>query len=59
MFTKDDGRFYGEGDLFLQPEVAETLRQVADQGAAFMYTGSWADQGSSWPRCRKKAEESR
>ena len=44
IFTKGDDTFYGEGELFRQPELAETLRQVADQGAAFMYTGAWADR---------------
>ena len=29
------------GDRFVQPELAATLRTVANQGAAYMYTGDW------------------
>jgi len=32
---------YQPGDTFCQPEVAEILRQVVSQGAAYMYTGPW------------------
>ena len=34
-------RGYQAGDLFKQPELAYTLRQVASQGAEYMYTGDW------------------
>jgi gamma-glutamyltranspeptidase/glutathione hydrolase len=34
-------RGYQTGDLFLQPDLAHTLRQVASQGADYMYTGEW------------------
>jgi gamma-glutamyltranspeptidase/glutathione hydrolase len=44
VFTKPDGSFYKEGEHFRQPELAQTLRQIADQGAAYMYTGPWAEQ---------------
>jgi gamma-glutamyltranspeptidase/glutathione hydrolase len=30
------------GDVFRQPQLAETLRGVARDGAAYMYTGPWA-----------------
>jgi gamma-glutamyltranspeptidase/glutathione hydrolase len=30
------------GDVFRQPELAETLRGVARDGAGYMYTGPWA-----------------
>ena len=43
-FTREDGSFYGEGDQFRQPELARTLRQVADHGSAYMYTGEWGHQ---------------
>ncbi len=43
VFTnKETGYFYGVGDQFYQPELAITLRAVAHQGAAYMYTGEWA-----------------
>jgi gamma-glutamyltranspeptidase/glutathione hydrolase len=34
-------RAYEAGDLFKQPELAHTLRQVASRGARYMYTGDW------------------
>ena len=34
-------RGYQTGDLFKQPELAHTLKQVASQGAEYMYTGDW------------------
>jgi gamma-glutamyltranspeptidase/glutathione hydrolase len=34
-------RGYEAGDLFVQPELAHTLRQVASQGADYMYIGEW------------------
>ena len=42
VFTKDDGSWYAAGDHFAQPELAHTLRQVAEQGAHYMYAGPWA-----------------
>jgi gamma-glutamyltranspeptidase/glutathione hydrolase len=44
VFTKEDGSFYGEGDLFRQPALAKNLRAVAEQGAAYMYTGAWGEK---------------
>jgi gamma-glutamyltranspeptidase/glutathione hydrolase len=44
VFTKDDGSWYTKGDLFTQPELAKTLRAVAEQGAGYMYTGPWAER---------------
>jgi gamma-glutamyltranspeptidase/glutathione hydrolase len=34
-------RGYQAGDMFRQPQLAHTLRQVAGQGAGYMYTGDW------------------
>lgn len=42
IFTKENGDLYKAGELFRQPELAETLKNVANQGAAYMYTGAWA-----------------
>ena len=42
IFTKENGEFYQEGDLFKQPQLTETLRQVASQGADYIYKGKWA-----------------
>jgi gamma-glutamyltranspeptidase/glutathione hydrolase len=41
VFTRPDGKFYASGDLFRQPELARTLRQVAAQGSRYMYEGAW------------------
>jgi len=32
------------GDRFIQADLAETLRNVADHGAQYMYTGAWGHQ---------------
>jgi len=44
VFTGDDGSWYVKGDHFTQPELARTLRAVAEQGAGYMYTGPWAER---------------
>ncbi|HOW44457.1 MAG TPA: gamma-glutamyltransferase [Candidatus Aminicenantes bacterium] len=41
IFTRPDGSWYGEGDLFQQPKLAATLRRVAERGADYMYGGEW------------------
>lgn len=41
IFTGPDGKFYAKGDLFRQPELAGTLKNVAAQGASYMYEGEW------------------
>ena len=40
VFTKEDGGWYVSGDRFSQPELAHTLRRVAEQGADYMYKGA-------------------
>jgi gamma-glutamyltranspeptidase / glutathione hydrolase len=42
VFTKENGELYGTGDLFKQPQLAETLRKVAAQGVDYLYQGEWA-----------------
>jgi gamma-glutamyltranspeptidase/glutathione hydrolase len=42
IFRKKNGIQYKAGDIFIQTELAETLRRVATQGAAYMYSGEWA-----------------
>ena len=44
IFTDDDGAFLGEGDLLRQPELAATLRAVAEQGIDYIYRGPWAER---------------
>jgi gamma-glutamyltranspeptidase / glutathione hydrolase len=41
IFTGPDGEWYAAGDRVRQPELAATLRRVAADGAAYMYTGEW------------------
>lgn len=42
IFTKENGELYKAGDHFKQPQLAETLRKVAAQGAGYIYQGEWA-----------------
>jgi len=42
VFTRPDGEWYQAGDSFRQPEMARTLRQLATQGAKYMYQGEMA-----------------
>ena len=42
VFTKENGKLYDQGDLFRQPELAKTLRQVSLKGTSFLYEGDWA-----------------
>lgn len=44
IFTNDDGAFLGEGDVLRQPELAATLRAVAEQGIDYIYRGPWAER---------------
>lgn len=38
----NNGKYYGEGDLFKQPDLAETLGRVSTHGAREFYTGKTA-----------------
>jgi len=42
IFTKPDGTLYEEGDTLRQPQLARTLRKVAEEGPSYMYVGEWA-----------------
>jgi gamma-glutamyltranspeptidase / glutathione hydrolase len=47
VFTTEDGKFvdahwFGGSDIFRQPVLAQTLRQVETNGASYMYEGEWA-----------------
>lgn len=44
VFTKENGEFYQKGDTFRQTALAGTLREVALQGADYMYTGDWGQK---------------
>jgi gamma-glutamyltranspeptidase / glutathione hydrolase len=44
IFTNKEGKFLKTGELFRQSELAETLRRVASQGAAYIYEGEWASK---------------
>ena len=41
--VKSDGSGYEAGDLFVQPKLANTLKNIADKGADYMYLGPWAE----------------
>ena len=38
-----DGKYYDEGELFKQPELAETLGRISREGAKDFYTGKTAE----------------
>ncbi len=42
-FLKPDGNFYEPGDLYVQHELAETLKRIAQNGAKGFYEGETAD----------------
>jgi gamma-glutamyltranspeptidase len=37
-----ESKRFNAGDLFKQPQLAETLRKVATQGSDYIYQGDWA-----------------
>jgi gamma-glutamyltranspeptidase / glutathione hydrolase len=41
-FLKTDGSAWVEGDLFRQPDLAQTLKRIADEGPQEFYTGRTA-----------------
>lgn len=44
IFYHTDGSFYEVGELFQQPDLAKTLRKIAEQGASGFYQGETAKQ---------------
>jgi gamma-glutamyltranspeptidase/glutathione hydrolase len=44
FLTQAGGTIPKPGALFLQPELAKTLKAVSEQGSRYMYTGEWAKQ---------------
>jgi gamma-glutamyltranspeptidase/glutathione hydrolase len=44
QFFKSDGSIYAEGDLFKQPDLAATLKAIAEKGADGFYEGWVADR---------------
>jgi gamma-glutamyltranspeptidase/glutathione hydrolase len=42
IFFKEGRNPYKAGDIFTQPALASTLRQVVQQGADYIYRGPWA-----------------
>ncbi len=43
IFFKKDGKYYEPGDIFVQPELAETLKRIAKNGIKEFYEGKTAD----------------
>ena len=44
FITDANDKVFAAGDRFVQPETAETLRQVAANGAGHMYEGPWGQR---------------
>lgn len=42
-FQKADGSFYTPGELFVQPDLAATLKRIASNGSKEFYTGKTAE----------------
>lgn len=43
IFSKSDGTDFEEGDIFVQQELAESLKQIAEEGPDAFYKGKIAD----------------
>jgi gamma-glutamyltranspeptidase/glutathione hydrolase len=43
LLAKEDGSSYSAGEVFAQPELAATLREIAHDGATYVSTGPWAE----------------
>ncbi len=48
VFLKPDGKPWTEGERFVQPELANTYRQVAEHGIAWFYRGPFAEKVGAW-----------
>ena len=46
-FLKDDGSPFVEGDVFVQPALGATLREVAEHGPDYMYGGPWGEKAAA------------
>ena len=44
IFFGPDGKPLTEGDVLRQPQLAETLRAIAENGTDYMYSGPWAEK---------------
>ncbi len=44
VFMKKDGTTLKVGDIFTQPVLAQTLRNISTHGSQYMYTGEWAEK---------------
>ena len=42
IFSGPGGTLLAEGDTLRQPDLAATLRRVADEGVIYLYRGAWA-----------------
>jgi gamma-glutamyltranspeptidase/glutathione hydrolase len=48
LFFKPDGSAYTRGELFRQPDLAKTYRQIAQHGIKWFYGGPFAQATETW-----------
>ena len=48
LFWKTDGSIYKRGDLFRQPDLANTFRMIAQHGLKWFYSGEFAKRTEAW-----------
>lgn len=48
LFFKEDGGVLKEGDILKQPDLATTLRAIANGGSRAFYEGKFADRVGEW-----------
>ncbi|HEU0011376.1 MAG TPA: gamma-glutamyltransferase [Verrucomicrobiae bacterium] len=47
-YLKPDGAPWREGDLFVQPDLAQSYKSIASEGAAWFYVGHFASAAAAW-----------
>jgi gamma-glutamyltranspeptidase/glutathione hydrolase len=48
VYFRPDGSAFAEGEILRQPELAETLRRIAEEGSTYFYRGEFARRLASY-----------